>query len=82
MARPTSFGRDTGLQLRMTLTMFLLGLVYAVLVGVVFASGHRPSSFIVAGMFAFQVLRLRQARAARDGRARGHARRRRRSCTR
>src|SRR3954471_23522763 len=31
MARPTSFGKDTGLQLRMTLTMFLLGLVYVVL---------------------------------------------------
>ena len=30
MARPTSFGRDTGLQVRMTLTLFLLGLVYAV----------------------------------------------------
>ncbi len=32
MPRPTSFGKDTGLQVRMTLTMFLLGLVYVVLV--------------------------------------------------
>src|SRR4051812_30669619 len=31
MPRPTSFGKDTGLQVRMTLTMFLLGLVYVVL---------------------------------------------------
>jgi heat shock protein HtpX len=37
--RPTSFGKDTGLQLRMTLTLFLLGLVYAIFVGVLFAAG-------------------------------------------
>jgi heat shock protein HtpX len=39
MARPTSFGRDPGLQTRMILTLFLLGLVYAVLIGVLFAAG-------------------------------------------
>jgi heat shock protein HtpX len=39
MARPTSFGRDTGLQVRMLITMLLLGLVYAVLIGVLIASG-------------------------------------------
>src|SRR5947209_378721 len=39
MARPTSFGRDRGLQARMLLTLFLLGLVYAVLIGVLFAAG-------------------------------------------
>jgi heat shock protein HtpX len=55
MARPTSFGRDTGLQLRMTLTLFLLGLVYAVLVGVVFASGYTFLLVFVAGMFLLQV---------------------------
>ncbi|HEV7771994.1 MAG TPA: zinc metalloprotease HtpX [Conexibacter sp.] len=55
MARPTSFGRDTGLQLRMTLTLFLLGLVYAVLVGVVFASGYSWLVFIVGGMFLIQI---------------------------
>lgn len=55
MARPTSFGRDTGLQVRMTLTMFLLGLVYAVLVGVVFASGYTALLIVVAGMFLLQV---------------------------
>jgi heat shock protein HtpX len=55
MARPTSFGRDTGLQLRMTLTLFLLGLVYAVLVGVVFASGHAFLLVFVGGMLLVQV---------------------------
>jgi heat shock protein HtpX len=39
MASPRSFGRDTGLQARMVLTLFLLGLVYAVLVAVLIASG-------------------------------------------
>jgi heat shock protein HtpX len=38
-ARRTSFGKDTGLQTRMLLTMFLLGLVYAVFVGVLFLAG-------------------------------------------
>jgi heat shock protein HtpX len=39
MAPPSSFGRDTGLQIRMLVTIFLLGAVYAVLIGVLFASG-------------------------------------------
>jgi len=39
MARPTNFGRDRGLQTRMVFTLFLLGLVYAVLIGVLFAAG-------------------------------------------
>src|SRR5436305_8695764 len=39
MARQKTFGRDSGLQARMLLTLFLLGLVYAVLVGVLVASG-------------------------------------------
>jgi heat shock protein HtpX len=55
MARPTSFGRDTGLQLRMTLTMFLLGLVYAVLVGVVIAAKVPFLLFVVGGMFLLQI---------------------------
>jgi heat shock protein HtpX len=37
--RRSSFGKDTGLQARMLLTMFLLGLVYVVFVGVLFAAG-------------------------------------------
>jgi heat shock protein HtpX len=55
MPRSTSFGRDTGLQLRMTLTMFLLGLVYVVLVGVIFAAGYTFLIVLVAGMFLLQV---------------------------
>jgi heat shock protein HtpX len=39
MASRTSFGRDTGLQLRMTLTMFLLGAVYVALVVALLAAG-------------------------------------------
>jgi heat shock protein HtpX len=40
MARQrVEFARDSGLQARMLLTLFLLGLLYAVLVGVLFASG-------------------------------------------
>src|SRR5205085_9324221 len=50
MARPTSFGRDPGLQARMILTLFLLGLVYAVLVGVLFAAGAGAVTIaVVAG---------------------------------
>src|SRR5687768_10229446 len=39
MPRPTSFGKDTGLQVRMTVTMFLLGLVYVALVVALLAFG-------------------------------------------
>src|ERR1700757_2702985 len=34
-----NFGRDSGLQARMVLTLFLLGLLYVVFVGVLFAAG-------------------------------------------
>src|SRR6478736_8249445 len=50
MARPSSFGRDTGLQVRMLITLFLLGAVYAVLIGVLFAAGASGITIlIVAG---------------------------------
>jgi heat shock protein HtpX len=39
MPRPTSFGKDTGLQIRMTVTLFLLGLVYVAFVVVLLAAG-------------------------------------------
>jgi heat shock protein HtpX len=39
MPAPKSFGRDTGLQARMLLTLFLLGLVYVVLIAVLVAAG-------------------------------------------
>src|SRR6201985_432519 len=56
MARPKSFGRDTGLQLRMVMTLFLLGLVYAVLIGVLIASGIGAVSIavIAGGLFLVQ----------------------------
>jgi heat shock protein HtpX len=51
MARPQTFGRDRGLQARMALTLFLLGLVYAVLVGVLFAAGAGAVTIaVVAGV--------------------------------
>jgi heat shock protein HtpX len=54
--RANSFGRDRGLQARMLLTMFLLGLVYAVLVGVLVAAGAGAVTIaLVAGLlFLFQ----------------------------
>ena len=51
MASPKSFGRDTGLQTRMLLTLFLLGLVYAVLVGALIAAGAGAITIaVVAGL--------------------------------
>src|SRR4051812_16258571 len=56
MARPTSFGRDTGLQVRMVTTMLLLGLVYVLLVGVLFAAGASGITILVVsgGLLAVQ----------------------------
>jgi heat shock protein HtpX len=56
MSRPTSFGRDTGLQVRMLVTMLLLGLVYALLVGVLFAAGASGVTILVVagGLLALQ----------------------------
>src|SRR5918912_1033514 len=39
MPRPTSFGRDPGLQVRMAVTMFLLGAIYVALVVALLAAG-------------------------------------------
>ena len=57
MARPTSFGKDTGLQARMLTTMFLLGLVYVVFMGILFAAGAGAITIVVfAGvLFAVQL---------------------------
>jgi heat shock protein HtpX len=46
-ARGTSFGKDTGLQARMLLTVFLLGAVYLVFVGVLFAAGASAAVIVV-----------------------------------
>jgi heat shock protein HtpX len=56
MARPSSFGRDPGLQIRMVITMLLLGAVYAVLVGVLFAVGANGITILViaVGLLALQ----------------------------
>jgi heat shock protein HtpX len=56
MARPSTFGRDTGLQIRMLVTMFLLGAVYVVLIGVLFAAGASGITILVVagGLLALQ----------------------------
>jgi heat shock protein HtpX len=56
MARKSNFGRDPGLQARMVLTLFLLGLVYAVLIGVLFAAGAGAVTIaiIACALFAIQ----------------------------
>jgi heat shock protein HtpX len=57
MARNNAFGRDRGLQARMILTLFLLGLVYAVLIGVLFAAGTGAVTIaVIAGaLFLIQL---------------------------
>jgi heat shock protein HtpX len=58
MARTkTSFGRDPGLQFRMLVTIFLLGLLYAALVGAMFAAGAGFAIMLVviAGLLAAQL---------------------------
>jgi heat shock protein HtpX len=55
MNRKKSFGRDTGLQTRMVLTLFLLGLVYAVLIGVLVASGAGAVTIAVIAALLFGV---------------------------
>jgi heat shock protein HtpX len=70
--RPTSFGRDTGLQLRMTFTLFLLGLVYVIFIGVLFAAGASgvliaviAGALLIFQLFASDKLALR-AMGARE----------------
>ncbi|HXM87730.1 MAG TPA: zinc metalloprotease HtpX [Solirubrobacteraceae bacterium] len=51
MAAPRrSFGKDTGLQARMLLTLFLLGLLYAIFVGVLFAVGAGAGIIVVVAV--------------------------------
>jgi heat shock protein HtpX len=53
MPRPTSFGKDTGLQIRMATTLLLLGAVYVVLVGALFYAGASGVTIaVVAGGLA------------------------------
>ncbi|HTN24610.1 MAG TPA: zinc metalloprotease HtpX [Solirubrobacteraceae bacterium] len=46
----TEFGRDPGLQARMLLTLFLLGLVYVVFVGVLFAAGVNAGFIVIVAV--------------------------------
>ena len=57
MTRSTSFGRDTGLQVRMLVTMLLLGVVYAALVAALFAAGASAVMILLlaGGLAAFQL---------------------------
>ena len=61
----SSFGKDTGLQARMLLTMFLLGLVYVVFIGVLFAAGAGAGVIVIVAlallMYGVRCLRLRRA---------------------
>ena len=52
------FGRDTGLQARMGLTMFLLGLLYVALVGALIAASASAVTIVViaVALFGFQVI--------------------------
>jgi heat shock protein HtpX len=56
MAPPNTFGRDTGLQVRMLITMLLLGAVYVVLLGVLFAAGAGGITILIVagGLLALQ----------------------------
>jgi heat shock protein HtpX len=57
MARPTSFGKDTGLQVRMTFVFFLLGALYVGLVVALLSSGVNgiTVAFIAGGLALFQL---------------------------
>ncbi len=46
----SSFGRDTGLQARMLVTMFLLGLVYVVFIGVLISVGAGAGVIVVVAL--------------------------------
>jgi heat shock protein HtpX len=45
-----NFGKDTGLQARMLLTLFLLGLLYVVFIGVLFAAGAGAGLIVVVAV--------------------------------
>jgi heat shock protein HtpX len=55
--RGSSFGKDTGLQARMVFTLFLLGLLYVVFIGVLFAAGA-GAGIIIAIALVLLLLQL------------------------
>jgi heat shock protein HtpX len=56
-SKRSAFGRDRGLQGRMVLTMFLLGLLYAVLIGALIGAGASGVTIVVVALalFGFQL---------------------------
>ena len=82
--KPRWYKPDAGLAARMVLTMFLLGAVYVVFVGVSGCLQHaagRCSCYRRPGDRRLPVLLRRQDRAGLDGRASGRSSRRPPSCT-
>src|SRR3954464_5152259 len=57
MRKLSSFGRDTGLQIRMATVMLLLGVVYVAFIGVLFAAGVNAGLIVViaGGMALLQL---------------------------
>jgi heat shock protein HtpX len=57
MPRPSTFGKDTGLQIRITLTFFLLGLVYVILIVALLGAGANgiTVAVIAGGLALFQL---------------------------
>ena len=57
MARSNTFGKDTGLQIRMTVVFFLLGLLYVGLVVALLTSGASgvTVALIAGGLAAVQL---------------------------
>lgn len=55
MRSKNEFGRDTGLQARMLMTMFLLGLAYAVLIAVAISAGVGTASVLVIAAIVLSV---------------------------
>jgi len=51
----SSFGKDNGLQARMVLTLFLLGVVYVVFIGVLFAAGAGAGIIVVIALVMLSV---------------------------
>jgi heat shock protein HtpX len=58
VVKQSKFGRDGGLQARMVLTIFLLGLLYAALVGALIAASTSAVLIVIiaVGLFSFQFL--------------------------
>src|SRR6202020_3324034 len=55
MPAPKAFGRDRGLQTRMLFTIFLLGLLYVILIGVLIAAGAGAITIAVIAAVLFLV---------------------------